>query len=89
MWSSSIFDGRTHSGIIKEKNERELTLMTSEGNLDKISVDEIDIMRQGNSSMPDDLIKKMSRQDLRDLIEFLSRQKGDATDSAPNSSAAK
>jgi quinoprotein glucose dehydrogenase len=67
--------GRIHSGIIREENDVEIRLMTSEGNIITIPKAEIEERVRGKSSMPEDLVKKLSRFELRDLVEFLSSLK--------------
>src|SRR3712207_7521051 len=46
---------------------------SSEGQTLMIPVAEIEERNRGPSAMPADLTKKMSRRELRDLVEFLSR----------------
>ncbi|MBI3862808.1 MAG: HEAT repeat domain-containing protein [Planctomycetia bacterium] len=67
--------GKVHAGIVKEENERIVQLMTAEGNVVPIPKSEIEERVRGRSSMPEDLVKKLSRFDLRDLVEFLSALK--------------
>jgi quinoprotein glucose dehydrogenase len=64
--------GKVHSGIIKADDGKEVRLMTSEGTIVVIPKSEIEEQVRGHSSMPEDLIKKMSRSELRDLVEFLA-----------------
>ena len=46
--------------------------MTAEGVLVSIKKDEIDERRAAKSAMPDDLLQKLTKQELRDLVEFLA-----------------
>jgi len=64
--------GKVHSGIIKEDNGKEVRLMTGEGNIIVIPKGEIDEQARGRSAMPEDLIKKLTVSELRDLVEFLA-----------------
>ena len=64
--------GKVLSGIIKEDDGKHVRLMTAEGNVIVIPKTEIEEQVRGHSSMPEDLIKKMSRPELRDLVEFLA-----------------
>jgi quinoprotein glucose dehydrogenase len=49
--------------------------MTAEGNFDVIPKNEIDEQARGRSAMPEDLIKKLTTSELRDLVEFLAQLK--------------
>jgi quinoprotein glucose dehydrogenase len=49
--------------------------MTAEGKPLAIPKSEIDEQKRGDSAMPDDLIRMLSKAELRDLVEFLARQK--------------
>jgi quinoprotein glucose dehydrogenase len=64
--------GKVHAGIIKGDDGKEVRLMTADGTIVVIPKSEIEEQVRGHSSMPEDLIKKMSRSDLRDLVEFLA-----------------
>jgi quinoprotein glucose dehydrogenase len=65
-------NGLTVVGVLKGEDAKELRLMTAEGNLIVIAKDQIDDRRGGKSAMPEDLIKYLSRSELRDLVEFLA-----------------
>jgi quinoprotein glucose dehydrogenase len=67
--------GKVHAGIIKEDNGKQVRLMTAEGNVVVIPKAEIDEQVRGRSAMPEDLIKKLSYSELRDLVEFLAQLK--------------
>jgi quinoprotein glucose dehydrogenase len=67
--------GKTVTGIVQKKSEETLVLRTSDGELVTVELDSIEESRQGNSSMPDNLIDQLSSFDLRDLIEYLSQLK--------------
>jgi quinoprotein glucose dehydrogenase len=64
------------TGIVKAENDEKVSLMTAEGKLIEIPTDAITVRKKGKSSMPSDLIKHMSRRQLRDLVAFLSSLKG-------------
>jgi len=68
----SLNNGKTKSGILKEENAQELTLITSEGELIKIKKSDIDERQRGPSAMPADLIKHLTKSELRDIVEFLA-----------------
>jgi quinoprotein glucose dehydrogenase len=65
-------EGRTVSGIVKEETAAELVIMTADGKLERVPVDSIDDRSAGPSAMPADIATKLSRRELRDLVEWLS-----------------
>jgi len=67
-----LTDGQTKTGILKSEDAKEVRLMTAEGHLIAVPKDQIDERRRGLSAMPADLVDKMSRSELRDLVEFLA-----------------
>lgn len=67
--------GKIHSGIIKSDDGMTVQLMNAEGQLLSIPKNEIDEQARGKSAMPEDLIKKLTKSELRDLVEFLSQLK--------------
>jgi quinoprotein glucose dehydrogenase len=71
----TLADDRVVSGIIKMEDKKQVKLVTAEAKELTIPLDEIVSRRTGPSAMPDDLYKKLSRRELRDLVEFLSSLK--------------
>ncbi|MDB5306329.1 MAG: Cytochrome c [Gemmataceae bacterium] len=71
----SLADGRTVSGVVKEDTKKQIKLLTPEGKELLIPADEVEARRTGPSAMPDDLHKKLSHRELRDLVEFLASLK--------------
>jgi quinoprotein glucose dehydrogenase len=67
--------GQVYSGIIKSEDERALVLITAEGKLLHVRKDQIEERQRGKSAMPEDLIKSLSKRELRDLIEYLASLK--------------
>ncbi|MBX9582047.1 MAG: HEAT repeat domain-containing protein [Gemmataceae bacterium] len=67
----SLADGRTVSGVVKEETKDRIKLMTPENKELVIPADEVEGRRTGPSAMPDDLHTKLSRRELRDVVEFL------------------
>ncbi|HTN76433.1 MAG TPA: PVC-type heme-binding CxxCH protein [Pirellulaceae bacterium] len=68
-------DGLQQSGIIKSEDEKSLKLMTAEGKLLTIAKENIEERKPTKSAMPEDLTKHLTKQELRDLVEFLSSLK--------------
>ncbi len=67
--------GKVHAGILKEDNGREVRLMNAEGGIIVILKSEIEEQARGRSAMPEDLVKKLSLFDVRDLVAFLAELK--------------
>jgi quinoprotein glucose dehydrogenase len=59
-------------GIIKSEDAKDVSLMTPEGKLITIPKDQIDERQKGKSAMPEDLLKYLSKSEIRDLVEFLA-----------------
>jgi quinoprotein glucose dehydrogenase len=70
-----LADDRTVSGVIKSQDKKVVKLITAEAKELTIPVEDIVSRRTGPSAMPDDLHKKLTRRELRDLVEFLSNLK--------------
>ena len=68
-------DDSVVSGILRSETDEELVLMDAEGK--SISVDPAEVIarKKGQSSMPADLVKKMSLRELRDLLAYLNSLK--------------
>jgi quinoprotein glucose dehydrogenase len=71
----SLTNGKVVSGIIKSEDAKEVKLMTAEGQLVTVPRAKIDERSRGKSAMPEDVIKYLSRRELRDLVEFLANLK--------------
>jgi quinoprotein glucose dehydrogenase len=71
----TLVDGKVKSGILKSEDKKEVRLMTPEGTIIVVPIAEIDTRTRGPSAMPADLVRHLSRRDLRDLVEFLASLK--------------
>ncbi|AMV30287.1 Cytochrome c [Gemmata sp. SH-PL17] len=71
----TLADDRVVTGIIKAEDKKQVKLVTAEAKELTIPTEDIVARRTGPSAMPDDLHKKLSRRELRDLVEFLSSLK--------------
>ena len=67
--------GQVFTGIVKSENDDFIELIQNDGGQVRILMDEIVARRKGNSSMPTDLIKLMSKRELRDLVAYLASLK--------------
>jgi len=65
-------EGDTFTGIKKDEDDSVLTLMDQDGKLIRVDKDIIEGQKEGKSSMPEDLVKHLSKSELRDVIEFLA-----------------
>jgi quinoprotein glucose dehydrogenase len=68
-------DGTTYAGQVKEEDEKTLQLVDP-GKADvRIDKSKIKARKGGMSGMPDNIAQTMSKQDLRNLVEFLANLK--------------
>lgn len=72
----TTIEGRTHAGILKADDAEKIQILTPEAKLITIPKSDVDERATGKSSMPETLVKQLSKQDIRDLVEFLSSLKG-------------
>ena len=68
-------DGLVLAGVLKEETKQHLKIITPEGKLLTIDKEDIDERSPGISAMPEDLAKKITKRELRDLVEYLSSLK--------------
>jgi quinoprotein glucose dehydrogenase len=68
----ALADGTIVTGILKGEDAKALRLITAEGKLVNVTKSDVEERKRGASAMPEDTIKKLSRAELRDVIEFLS-----------------
>ena len=65
-------DGQVLAGVLKGEDDKTLRLMTAEAKLIEIPKSDIEERKRGASAMPEELHKKLTKAELRDLVEFLS-----------------
>jgi quinoprotein glucose dehydrogenase len=65
-------DESTVSGVVKGEDGQAIRLVTAENKELVIPVKDVAARRTGPSAMPDDLHKKLTRRELRDVVEFLA-----------------
>jgi quinoprotein glucose dehydrogenase len=65
-------DGKVHTGILRGEDAKEVRLITAEGEYVAVPKDSIEQRKRGPSAMPADVAAKLSKKELRDLIEFLA-----------------
>ncbi|MHB1556456.1 MAG: PVC-type heme-binding CxxCH protein [Isosphaeraceae bacterium] len=68
-------DGQVHTGIVKEDTPDHIRLIRPDGKFVTVPRADIDEQKRGASAMPQDVIKHLSRREVRDLVEFLATLK--------------
>jgi quinoprotein glucose dehydrogenase len=63
------------SGRIEFETDGEVALILADGSRKKIPKKDIQARKVGMSPMPEDLVKKLSKREVRDLVEFLASLK--------------
>ena len=71
----NLIDGRSVAGVLRSKDAKTVTIVTPENKVITVPADDIDTQKPDTSAMPDDLHKKLSKRELRDLVEFLASLK--------------
>lgn len=67
--------GEVITGVFKSEDEKTLRLMNKDGGIIIISQEDIEERAVGKSGMPEDLVKYLTKSDVRDLVEYLSTLK--------------
>jgi putative heme-binding domain-containing protein len=79
-------NGKTIEGIARNRSNYSLQVIDSRGALHLISMTDVkEIKVSDHSPMPDDYAKRLTRDEMRDLLAYLARQ----TARTPESIAAK
>ncbi|HSZ55286.1 MAG TPA: PVC-type heme-binding CxxCH protein, partial [Tepidisphaeraceae bacterium] len=68
-------DGRTVAGIVKKDTDTDLEVLDADAHLTVVPKADIVTRQRGQSAMPEDLVKLLSKRDLRDLVEYLASLK--------------
>jgi quinoprotein glucose dehydrogenase len=71
----SLQNGTFRSGVLKAETPAEVRLITAEGQIVKVPKSQIESRETGKSAMPADVMKHLSKRELRDLVEFLANLK--------------
>ncbi|QDU38833.1 Quinoprotein glucose dehydrogenase B precursor [Maioricimonas rarisocia] len=67
--------GRVVTGIVRGEDDENYRLVSGTGEVLLVPKDEVDDRAVGKSGMPADLVKQLSRRDIRDLVAYLSTLK--------------
>lgn len=71
----TTLDGKSITGVLRGEDEKEVKIITAEGKPITIKKADIDERKATKSAMPEDIITKLSKRELRDLIAFLASLK--------------
>jgi quinoprotein glucose dehydrogenase len=65
-------DETTEVGRVEKETDAEVVILRADGSRKTLAKADIQARRKGESAMPADLMKSLSKRDLRDVVEFLS-----------------
>jgi quinoprotein glucose dehydrogenase len=65
-------EGQVLSGILKRETDTLIELIDAEGKLIQVQPAHVESRQIGKSSMPVDLLKHLTRRELRDLVAYLA-----------------
>ena len=65
-------DGRVVSGVLRSEDAEKVQLVMVDGAVMNVAKDKIEERAAGKSAMPEDVVQKLSKQDVRDLVEYLA-----------------
>lgn len=68
----TLLNGKVIDGVLRGEDKDSIRVITSEGQLLTIKKGDIDERKTGKSAMPEDLAQKLSKAEIRDLVEFLA-----------------
>ena len=68
-------NGKVYAGIVKGGDGERLRLQLPDGQIVEVNTSEIEDRAVGKSGMPEDLVKKLTKFEIRDLVEYLSTLK--------------
>ena len=67
-------DGRVLNGLIADQSPAEITLLDAKNQRIRIAADDVEAIKESSVSlMPEDILKPLSPQDLRDLFTYLEQ----------------
>lgn len=67
--------GASHTGVVKSETDKELILENLEDGVVTLPKQDIESRTRASSAMPEGFESMLTRRELRDLVEFLARQK--------------
>jgi len=73
----TMTNGKTYAGVLRNEDANALTVVTAEGATLHLPKNLVDTRERGDSAMPADVMKYLSKSELRDLVEYLAGQKAE------------
>ena len=76
--SIKLKDGRFLTGVVKRRNRHRVSSSTPATEFGIVAINKTDIntRKAAPSPMPEDIAKPLSKEELRNLVEFLANRKG-------------
>jgi quinoprotein glucose dehydrogenase len=68
--------GKTHVGVLRQETETTYTLVDANANVLAIPKDTVEEKFPSQSAMPDDVVTQLTKEEIRDLVEFLASLDG-------------
>ncbi len=68
-------DGKSLAGVLRKKDATGYTIVTADNKVITVPKDDVESEKPDKSAMPDDLHKKLTKRELRDIVEFLTSLK--------------
>jgi len=68
----AMSNGQINVGIVKAEDARQIRLITAEGHVVDVPKSQVEERTRGKSAMPEDVIKHLSKSEVRNLVEFLA-----------------
>jgi quinoprotein glucose dehydrogenase len=79
--------GTRYTGVVRREDDAEMILDPGDGATVHVAKKELDKRTRGLSPMPQDVIKPLTKREVRDLVEFLASLKTPATQPATQAAA--
>ena len=68
----ALKDGTVVAGVLRKETPEEITVITADTKTVVVPTKEIEERAKGISAMPGDLAQKLSKQEIRDIVEYLT-----------------
>jgi quinoprotein glucose dehydrogenase len=68
----TLANGTVVSGVLKGEDGKEVRVQTADGKLVTVPKAKIDERERGKSAMPDDVVRHLTKRELRDVVEYLA-----------------
>ncbi|MFM1801184.1 MAG: hypothetical protein RJA81_536, partial [Planctomycetota bacterium] len=68
-------DGTVVAGVLRKETPEEIVIVTAEAKTIAIPTSEVEERAKGISAMPNDIASKLTKQEIRDVVEYLFRLK--------------